>query len=201
MNYNREQMLNNLVLAIISTQNEIKNAGPVLDSIYLDRSAQYPVVEGTKNKSQFSWDLLRKLMKDVHGSLVDNVIFNATRDHITIFRLPALIREVKDKRQTENGKSFKDTDPQVKLTTIEALEEMAVPFIPLRACVGSWGANLVLRYYWVRNEKSRYFAASSNEQDRTAQENTAHGRGSHQPSSSASILHEERDESDDSGIW
>lgn len=103
-------------------------------------------------------------MKDVHGSFVDNVIFKATRDHITVFRLPALIRKVKDKRQTENGKSFKDTDPQVKLTTIEALEEMAVPFIPLRACDGSWGANLVLRYYWARNEKSRYFAASSNEQ-------------------------------------
>ncbi|CEI99145.1 hypothetical protein RMCBS344292_13237 [Rhizopus microsporus] len=92
------------------------------------------------------------------------MMFDAACDYVTIFRLPALIREVKDKHQVENGKSFKDTDPRAKLAAIEALEEMTAPFIPLRACVGSWGTNLMLRYYWARNKKNRYFAASSNEQ-------------------------------------
>lgn len=56
---------------------------------------------------------------------------------ITIFRLHSLICEVKYKHRIENGKLFKDTDPQAKLAAVEALEDMAVPFIPLRACVGS----------------------------------------------------------------
>ncbi|PHZ15089.1 uncharacterized protein RHIMIDRAFT_248312 [Rhizopus microsporus ATCC 52813] len=249
---NREEMLNSFVLAIISTQNEIKDAvktisaqvaeikneikelrttkeeyeerlfemqqenaklraqlesilantadssrprrtrhgeliqGLFLDKLYPDRSAQHSVIEGIKSKRQFFWGLLRKLMEDVHGSPVDNVIFDAARDHITIFRLPALIREVKYKHQIENA--------------IEALEEIAVPFIPLRASVGSWGANLMLRYYWACNEKNRYFAAFSNEQDQTPQNNTVHGRDSCQTSSSASTLHEESDESDDCDI-
>lgn len=49
-------------------------------------------------------------MEDVHGSPIDNVRFNVARDHITIFRQPALIRKVKDKQQIEDDKSFKDTD-------------------------------------------------------------------------------------------
>lgn len=59
-------------------------------------------------------------------------------EHITIFRLSSLIREVKDKHQIENGKSLKDTDLRVKLAAIEALEEIAAPFPLLRTCIGSW---------------------------------------------------------------
>lgn len=77
-------------------------------------------------------------MEDVHGSPVDSVMLNTAHCHITIFRLPSLIREVKGKYRIENGKPFKDTDPQAKLAAIEDLEEMNVPFIPLRACVGPW---------------------------------------------------------------
>ncbi|CEG83484.1 hypothetical protein RMATCC62417_17396 [Rhizopus microsporus] len=29
-----------------------------------------------------------------------------------------------------------------------SLEAKASPYIPLRACVGSWGANMLLDYYW-----------------------------------------------------
>ncbi|CEI90298.1 hypothetical protein RMCBS344292_04626 [Rhizopus microsporus] len=94
-------------------------------------------------------------MEDVHGSPVDNVMFNAARGYITIFRPPALICELNHKHQTENGKSFKDIDPQAKLAAIGALEEMAPPFIPLRACLGSWNANLMIHYYWACNEKNR----------------------------------------------
>jgi hypothetical protein len=61
-------------------------------------------------------------MEDVHDSPVDNVMFNAARDHITVFRLPVRICEVKDKYQIENGKSFKDSDPRAKQAAIEALE-------------------------------------------------------------------------------
>ncbi|CEG66271.1 hypothetical protein RMATCC62417_02881 [Rhizopus microsporus] len=155
MNNNREEMLNNFVLAIISIQNEIKDAvktvsaqvAEIKDDIKLKKgflrcskrilscennlraflltqSVQHPVAEGAKNKCQLSWGLLRRLMEDVHSSLVDNVMFDAARNHITIFRLPALICEVKDKHQIENGKSFKDTDPQTKLAAIEALHNM-----------------------------------------------------------------------------
>ncbi|CEG75714.1 hypothetical protein RMATCC62417_10709 [Rhizopus microsporus] len=203
MNNSRKEMLNNLALAIISTQNEIKDAVKTvsiqvieikdeimelrtakesilantadssrsrrtkhdelsqclsLDNLCPDRSGQHPVVEGTKNKRQFSWNLFRKLMEDVHGSPVDNVMFNAARGYITIFRPPALICELYHKHRLKV-----DTDPQAKLAAIGALEEMAPPFIPSRACLGSWNANLMIHYYWACNEKNRYFAASSNE--------------------------------------
>ncbi|CEI94847.1 hypothetical protein RMCBS344292_09052 [Rhizopus microsporus] len=75
------------------TRHDELSQGPFLDNLYPDRSVQHPLGEGTKNKRQLSWGLFRKFMEDVHGSSIDNVRFNAARDHITIFRLPDLIRK------------------------------------------------------------------------------------------------------------
>ncbi|KAG1177785.1 hypothetical protein G6F70_003018 [Rhizopus microsporus] len=77
------------------TRHDELSQGPFLDNLYPDRSVQHPLGEGTKNKRQLPWGLFRKFMEDVHGSSIDNVRFNAARDHITIFRLPDLIRKVK----------------------------------------------------------------------------------------------------------
>ncbi|ORE13794.1 hypothetical protein BCV71DRAFT_238974 [Rhizopus microsporus] len=39
---------------------------------------------------------LRKLIEDVHGSPIDDKAFNTFRDYLVLFRLPAIIRQVKD---------------------------------------------------------------------------------------------------------
>ncbi|KAI8875478.1 hypothetical protein K501DRAFT_280329 [Backusella circina FSU 941] len=44
--------------------------------------------------------------------------------------------------------TYSTTDPRAKKKATETLEETAAPYIPLRACLGSWDAILLLRYYW-----------------------------------------------------
>ncbi|CAO3659645.1 unnamed protein product [Rhizopus microsporus] len=95
-------------------------------------------------------------MEDVHGSPVNKKTFNAARDYLMLFKLPALIRQIKDEYKFEAGKPFNAVDPRGKLRAVELLEEMAAPYIPLRACSGSWGANLLIRYYWSRGRKNKY---------------------------------------------
>ncbi|KAG1448563.1 hypothetical protein G6F57_016821 [Rhizopus arrhizus] len=95
-------------------------------------------------------------MEDVHGSPVNKKTFNVARDHLMLFKLPALIRQIKDEYKFEAGKPFNAVDPRGKLRAVELLEEMAAPYIPLRACSGSWGANLLIRYYWSRGRKNKY---------------------------------------------
>lgn len=205
----REEMFNQLILSVISTQNEIKNAIRVASSeitelrkemrtmnhnfeqqlkklkqensklkaqlenvhpsaevdkperteqeklahdlftgnLFPEPFIEHPLDENSKRKRQFSWDLYKKIMEDVHGSPVNKKTFNAARDHLMLFKLPALIRQIKDEYKFEAGKPFNTVDPRGKLRTVELLEEMAAPYIPLRACSGSWGANVLIRYY------------------------------------------------------
>ena len=105
-------------------------------------------------------------MEDVHGSPVNKKTFNAARDHLMLFKLPALIRQIKDEYKFEAGKPFNAVDPRGKLRAVELLEEMAAPYIPLRACSGSWGANLLIRYYWSRGRKNKYSNESISMQGR-----------------------------------
>ena len=44
---------------------------------------------------------------------------------------------------------------------------MAAPYIPLRACSGSWGANLLIRYFWSRGRKNKYSNESISMQGRS----------------------------------
>ena len=91
-------------------------------------------------------DNLSPKPEDIHGSQIDDKTFNTVRDHFTLFRLPATIRQIKDEFKIEAGKPYKAADAQGKLRAVELLEQTAAPFVPLRACVGSWGARLMLRY-------------------------------------------------------
>ncbi|CEG76215.1 hypothetical protein RMATCC62417_11144 [Rhizopus microsporus] len=100
-------------------------------------------------------------MEDIYGSSIDDKTFNTARECLKRFRLPAIIRQVKDEFKIEAGKPFKAADPRGKLRAIELLEQIVAPFVPLSACVGSWGAILLLRYYWLRNEKKSSTTPSS----------------------------------------
>lgn len=95
-------------------------------------------------------------MEDVHGGPANKKTFNTARDHLMLFKLPALIRQIKDEYKFEAGKPFNTVDPHGKLRAVELLEEMAAPYIPLCACSGSWGTNLLIRYYWSREKKNKY---------------------------------------------
>ncbi|CEG64678.1 hypothetical protein RMATCC62417_01611 [Rhizopus microsporus] len=224
----REEMFNQLILSVISAQNEIKNAIRVasneitkprkemktvnhnfeqqlkelkqensklkaqLENVHpsaeVDRPEcteqeklahdlftgnlfpepfiEHPLDENSKRKRQFSWDLYKKIMEDVHGSPVNKKTFNAARDHLMLFKLPALIRQIKNEYKFEAGKPFNAVDPRGKLRAVELLEEMAAPYILLRVCSGSWGANLLIRYYWSRGRKNKYSNESISMQGR-----------------------------------
>ncbi|ORE03752.1 hypothetical protein BCV72DRAFT_337767 [Rhizopus microsporus var. microsporus] len=122
---------------------------------------EHPLNEDSNRKHQFSWDIYRKPMENVHGSPIGDMTFNAFCDHLKRFRLPAIIRQVKDEFKIEAGKPFKAANPRGKLRAVELLEQTAAPFVPLRARVGSWGARLMLRYYWIRREKKPSTTPSS----------------------------------------
>ncbi|CEG64609.1 hypothetical protein RMATCC62417_01549 [Rhizopus microsporus] len=73
-----------------------------------------------------------------------------------LFKLPALIRQIKYEYKLEADKPFNAVDPRGTLRAVELLEKMATPYIPLRAYFDSWGANLLIRYYWPRGRKNKY---------------------------------------------
>ncbi|CEG74742.1 hypothetical protein RMATCC62417_09903 [Rhizopus microsporus] len=143
------------------TEQENPVYGLFADNLSPKPIIDHPCNEDSSRKRQFSWDLYRKLMEDIYGSSIDDKTFNTAREHLKRFRLPAIIRQVKDEFKIEAGKPFKAADPRGKLRAIELLEQTAAPFVPLRACVGSWGAILLLRYYWLRNEKKSSTTPSS----------------------------------------
>ncbi|CEG75413.1 hypothetical protein RMATCC62417_10457 [Rhizopus microsporus] len=80
----------------------------------------------------------------VYNSPIDDKTFNTARDHLIFFMLPATIRKVKDEFKIEADKPFKAVDARGKLRAVELLEQTAAPFVPLCACVGSWGGRLML---------------------------------------------------------
>ncbi|KAL4210950.1 hypothetical protein AB4K20DRAFT_1968912 [Rhizopus microsporus] len=43
-------------------------------------------------------------LEDVHGSPIDDKAFNTFRDYLVLFRLPAIIRQVKDEFKIDTGK-------------------------------------------------------------------------------------------------
>ncbi|RCH82683.1 hypothetical protein CU097_001614, partial [Rhizopus azygosporus] len=139
------------------TEQEKLVHGLFTDNLFPEPFIEHSLDENSKGKHQFSWDLYKKIIEDVHGSPVNKKTFNAARDHLMLFKLPALIRQIKDEYKFEAGKPFNAVDPHGALRAVELLEEMAAPYIPLRACSGSWGANLLIRYYWPhkRNIKRR----------------------------------------------
>ncbi|KAL4211449.1 hypothetical protein AB4K20DRAFT_1897171, partial [Rhizopus microsporus] len=53
----------------------------------------------------------------------------------------------------EASKPFNAINPRGKLRAVELLEEIATPYILLCTCSGSWGANLLIRYYWSDRRK------------------------------------------------
>ncbi|CEG63432.1 hypothetical protein RMATCC62417_00575 [Rhizopus microsporus] len=70
-------------------------------------------------------------MEDVHDSPIDDKAFNTSHDHLVLFRLPAIIRQVKDEFKTDTA------GLRGKLRVVELLEKTTIPFIPFYACVGS----------------------------------------------------------------
>lgn len=61
---------------------------------------------------------LRKLIEDVHGSPIDDKAFNTFRDYLVLFRLPAIIRQVKDEFKIDTGKSFKQRTHEESLESL-----------------------------------------------------------------------------------
>ncbi|CAO3665429.1 unnamed protein product [Rhizopus microsporus] len=158
-----EAMRSSVIKVIIPRHTEQEK---LAHGLFADNLSPKPIIDHPCNKDssrrhQFSWDLFRKLMEDVYGSSIDDKTFNTARDHLKRFRLPAIIRQDKDEFNIEAGKPFKAADARGKLRAVELLEQIAAPFVPLRACVGSWGAVLLLRYYWLRNEKKSSTTPSS----------------------------------------
>ncbi|KAG1173588.1 hypothetical protein G6F70_006837 [Rhizopus microsporus] len=77
---------------------------------------------------------LRKLIEDVHGSPIDDKAFNTFRDYLVLFRLPAIIRQVKDefKIDTEVFYYTKQCTKQKQTTTVLPERTYALRLRPSR---------------------------------------------------------------------
>jgi hypothetical protein len=74
--------------------------------------------------------------------------FGAARYFVSLLKIKGVINFVKRVFNVDPRLSFFKSHVDAKTRAIELLEEMAAPYIPLRACHGSWGAYLLLKFYW-----------------------------------------------------
>ncbi|KAG1178561.1 hypothetical protein G6F70_001569 [Rhizopus microsporus] len=146
----RADMLNRLILTIAELREEMREMRIFKEELEVQLEDAIEVSRPRHTQQEklaygLFADNLSPKPEDIHGSQIDDKTFNTVRDHFTLFRLPATIRQIKDEFKIEAGKPYKAADAQGKLRAVELLEQTAAPFVPLRACVGSWGARLMLQ--------------------------------------------------------
>jgi hypothetical protein len=79
-------------------------------------------------------------------------VFEACKSNVDSKMISSIIATVKNDSTNDydpnNETTWARTDPRVQMLAILKLEEDAAPFIPLRACVGYWGADQLLNRFW-----------------------------------------------------
>jgi hypothetical protein len=80
-------------------------------------------------------------MENLHGSPIDDKIFNTFCDHFSFFRLPTIIREVKDEPKADAHKPFKIRDPRRKFRAAKLVEKTVASFALLHTRVDSWASD------------------------------------------------------------
>ncbi|PHZ13817.1 uncharacterized protein RHIMIDRAFT_236865 [Rhizopus microsporus ATCC 52813] len=75
-------------------------------------------------------------------------MFDACKVNVSSALVKAVIDGIQRKFAIKEGSTWRSVAGDARPDAIQELEAKASPYIRLRACVGSWGANMLLDYYW-----------------------------------------------------
>lgn len=125
-------------------------------NLFPSRSIPEPRVRDTRpgrkdRPAPFSWKLFRQLIDEVRGPehhKIDDDMFDACKMNVSSALVKAVIDGIQRKFAIKEDSTWRSVAGDARLDAIQELEAKASPYIPLRACVGSWGANMLLEYYW-----------------------------------------------------
>lgn len=140
--------------------------GLFADNLFPERNIPIPKVSDTRSDRkersiQFNWKHYRWLINQVRGPDVEEIddrTFEVCRMNVSSKIVKAAVDSTKRAFNLDDDLSWGSIPGDAQISAIEKLEDMAAPFIPLRACAGYWGANILLSYYWTtkrRTEKKK----------------------------------------------
>ncbi|ORE01007.1 hypothetical protein BCV72DRAFT_323503, partial [Rhizopus microsporus var. microsporus] len=125
-------------------------------NLFPDRNIPEPRIKdkrpGRKDRAAlFSWKHFQRLIDAVRGSeheSIDNEMLGACKVNVSPVLVKAVIDGIKRKFAIKEDSTWQSVPGDARLDAIQEMEAKASPYIPLRACVGFWGANMLLDYYW-----------------------------------------------------
>ncbi|CEI91773.1 hypothetical protein RMCBS344292_06053 [Rhizopus microsporus] len=122
-------------------------SGLFATNFYPERKKPAPRAKNTRSgrtdrSAPFSWKHFRKLIDEVRGSeheQLNDDLFHACKLNVSSHLVKAVIDDTKRQYGISSETAWAGIPGDAQLYAIESLETKAAPYIPLRACVGSWG--------------------------------------------------------------
>ncbi|ORY97167.1 hypothetical protein BCR43DRAFT_504145 [Syncephalastrum racemosum] len=161
--------------------------------------AEHTSRPGTRN-AQFSWKNIRKLVDHVLGEVAAATLtqeqFDATCDNVKMGMIAAVRSEICHKNNISALTRWGNLPAHMKEQAAADLEAREAPFLPLRACIGRWGAKSMLAKHWknvARQEDSidvRDYTADSDDDDAPTSYFDYAAVNSHQPDNTHTTRHQ-----------
>jgi hypothetical protein len=120
--------------------------------------------QGKVRKDIFVWQNYRDLIDRVRSPLpkIDDETWYACKGNCTPRLVRSIIARVKNDPSFaydfDNEKIFKDSNVTMQMEAIWKLEDIMAPHLPLRACIGNWGAKHILSNFWLEKKKKKPMA-------------------------------------------
>ncbi|CEJ01269.1 hypothetical protein G6F70_008494 [Rhizopus microsporus] len=155
--------------------------GLFADNLFPERNIPIPKVSDTRSDRkersiQFNWKHYRWLINQVRGPDVEEIddrTFEVCRMNVSSKIVKAAVDSTKRTFNLGDDLSWGSIPGDAQIAAIEKLEDMAAPFIPLRACAGYWGANILLSYYWTTRRRTEKKKATISNQENATTSNTS----------------------------
>ncbi|CAO3685668.1 unnamed protein product [Rhizopus microsporus] len=139
--------------------------GLFADNLFPERNIPIPKVSDTRSD--------RKELRGPDVEEIDDRTFEVCRMNVSSKIVKAAVDSTKRTFNLGDDLSWGSIPGDAQIAAIEKLEDMAAPFIPLRACAGYWGANILLSYYWTTRRRTEKKKATISNQENATTSNTS----------------------------
>lgn len=134
----------------------VATIGLFAGNLFPDRNISEPRINDKRpgrkdHAAPFSWKHFQRLIDEVRGAeheKIGNEMLDACKVNVSPVLVKIVIDGIKRKFAIKEDSAWQSVPGDSRLDAIQELEAKASPYIPLRACVGSWGANMLLDHYW-----------------------------------------------------
>lgn len=118
---------------------------------------EHPNRPGKTRPKQFSWELMKDLARQVLGDRAQQVTEGELQyccDNVKAHMFAAVKAEITSEFSLAPTQAWGKVPADAKYKALLRMEALAAPFLPLRACVGNWGAYLILAKFWTNADSN-----------------------------------------------